>query len=83
MNKYWQIQPEDSKSHYFLAKSLDVENTYQAYVKWDGCVQLTRYFNGNQNDEDSIHICDLDDFISRLQEIRDLAVQKFGNNWLI
>lgn len=78
MNKYWKIRP-DSKKFSFKAESFDVENTYETYVKWDGCIELIKYFNGEKEDCDQIHICDLDDFILRLQELRDLGAKYFNN----
>ncbi len=47
----------------------------EAYVKWDGCVELS--FT-DRNNADKIHICDLDDFIVRLQKLRKLAEKHFA-----
>lgn len=74
MSQYWKIGPDNFK-HSFQAESLDCEG-YEAKVCWDGCVDFTRSFNG---DDDSLHICDLDDFIRRLQELRGLGAEYFGN----
>jgi hypothetical protein len=75
MNKHWKIIPDNFK-HSFQAESLDYEGAYEAKVCWDGCVDLTRIFDG---EDDSIHICDLDDFISRLQELKTLGANYFNN----
>jgi hypothetical protein len=79
--KYWQIPPEDSYQYRFSARSLDIENAYEAEVRFDGCIDIVKLYRNN--DDDTIHICDLDDFIARLEEIRELAKQKFGNSWPI
>lgn len=57
----------------------DPEGWYSARCKWDGCVDFSRYFNlpmhepsRNEDDEDSLHICELDDFITELTALRDL-----------
>jgi hypothetical protein len=77
MNKFWK-PPINHFKHSFRTESLDVENTYEAFVKWDGCIELTRLFNGS-DDDDTIHICDLDDFIARLQELKSLGAKYFNN----
>jgi len=79
--KYWQIPPENPYQYRFSAKSLDIENAYKAEVKLNGCIDIVKLYG--DNDDDTIHICDLDDFIARLEEIRELAKQKFGNDWPI
>lgn len=52
---------------------------YSARIKFDGCVDLFRHFNGDQNwfglkegDYDNMHICGLKSFIEMLEEIKDL-----------
>lgn len=62
----------------------DGEGWWSAFVKWDGCLEVTRYFNvpygeGNEDNESTIHICDLDEFIARLEALRALARQHFGD----
>jgi hypothetical protein len=63
---------------------VDEEGWYAAYMKWDGCMGYTRYFNeplSNKADDcDSIHICDLDDEIERLIQLRDMAKAHFKNH---
>ena len=61
---------------------------YAATVKPDGCVDLRRYYNlplhepgRDADDEDYLHICDIDDLISRLQALRDAAKAKYGADW--
>ena len=40
--------------------------TMVAYVKYDGCVSLCKFYNGNEledhDDADSMHICDSQEF---------------------
>lgn len=65
------------------------ENTwFEAYVRKNGCVELHRYFNEpkehnsqDDNDVDFLHICDIDDMISKLQEIKRRSIERFGDNW--
>lgn len=63
----------------------DPDGWWDARVKRDGCIDLNKYFNAPKGDKegeaDSIHICDLDDFILRLQALRDKAIQHFGPEW--
>jgi len=49
---------------------------YQAYVKADGCVDLIRSYNAPFSESEtrdwaSIHICDLKDFLQRLEQLAD------------
>lgn len=63
-------------------------NEYRASVKWDGCIHLTCYYNGvdpdeadadpNREDSDYIHICDIDDHIAMLQELKAEAIKLFA-----
>jgi hypothetical protein len=57
-------------------------------VKFDGCIHMSTYCNGDRYDDnpspentDYLHICDLDDMISLLQEVRAKAKAHFGKDW--
>jgi len=77
--------------HFELA---DGNGWWGAHVREDGCVDLTRYYNfpfGIRSDDmprpgfdpenaDSIHICDVDDMIKRLLEIKALAQIVWGDD---
>ena len=61
---------------------------YTARLKWDGCVEVARYFNypapeieDDRQDIDSIHICSIDDFIKRLEGLKVVGREKFGEDW--
>lgn len=61
------------------------EKDFHVYAKWDGCCDITRYYNGNtyetgdsEGDNDYIHICDLREFIRFLTDIADEAEQIKG-----
>ena len=78
--KLWKLkedEPHDEYSATFVEPFLDLE----AWVKKDGCMELKRFFNGNKEDFDQIHICDLDTFIARLQYLRFMLVDYFGGEW--
>ena len=69
--------------------SADMPNVwYSAFVKWDGCIELIRYFNVPRDlapergdDYDQIHICDIDETIERLQALKTAAIEHFGADW--
>ena len=79
-------RPGDSPS---TVEFRDPEGWWRATVKWDGCIDLWRYFNvpmdvqnRREDDEPSyLHICDLDDTIRRLLALRRLARRAFGKDW--
>ena len=57
---------------------------YKAAVKWDGCIHFNRAynepFNNNPRDsdnEDYIHICDIDEYIEILQKLKVKAIEYF------
>lgn len=39
-------------------------------IKYSGCVDIHRHFIGESDDWDYLHICDLDEFIELLQELK-------------
>lgn len=87
----WKEVDRHEDGDIYTATFEDPDGWYEAFVKWDGCIDLTRYFNTplsvergkdrNSDDECYIHICDLDDFIARLQKLRDAAQAAFGEPW--
>lgn len=50
-------------------------------VKWDGCVDINRFYSGDKADADYLHICDLNEFIGVLTAMRDQARDRFGKDW--
>lgn len=78
------IDPKTIKSCLFLHDSGN-EIWWRCSVKWDGCVNLTVYFcepEGHEDtQEDSMHVCDLSEFIARLQAIEKKAKEHYGDNW--
>src|SRR6266702_4209015 len=92
MSQFWKVIPE--KSSEFTVEIEDPEGWRSATVKWDGCVNYSRYFNtpkgmdvGNDEDCDSIHICSIDEEIARLQALKRVAYNYFetsgraDHNW--
>ncbi len=67
-----------------------------ASVKWDGCIHLSTAgnvpfckeygdANGKRDEaacDDYIHICNIDDYIKKLLQLKDAAVKHFGDKWL-
>lgn len=86
LNSLWKIDAAKTQDHWL--EVVDPEGWWKASVKWDGCIHFTRYFNipyedgqdrtkDEQATEDYIHICDLDDYIRRLQALRFMADKHF------
>ena len=87
--KYWKIKEvikSDDGNMVLSVKLRDVvNNSYSAFFKWDGCMEITKYDNGYTPDDpyseeveensDSIHICHIDEMIERLQEIKEIMLQ--------
>lgn len=78
----WKIVPEETHSH--VARFLNPATGSTAAVKWDGC---THYYRRDpamdEPDEEPCyhHICDLDEEIARLQELKRLALLYFGGEF--
>jgi hypothetical protein len=70
------VDPKYPESHLELRNP---ENTRSIDIKWDGCVNIRDYCNGDTCDTEAsenccyIHICDLKEFIAQLQEAYDRA----------
>jgi hypothetical protein len=90
----WRINEKKTQSHWLEAESSydwgheDPWLEYQVIVKWDGCTHF--YQNnlpegmdpGKYGTPEYLHICGLVRFIKDLEELRDLAVKHFGEEWL-
>lgn len=80
MNK-WKME---SQTEYTL-DLVDPEGWYRVSIKWDGCIDLTRLFNrplpitgDHPQLVETLHICDIEDFIERLEEIIHAAKIHFS-----
>ena len=49
---------------------------YKAYIKWDGCCEVTKTFNeGTEIEEDvRLHICDISQFVTILESLEDFRI---------
>ena len=74
MSEYWNIK-EITPGHIKLVSPPCYEGTWQASVRFDGCVHL-RNFTEDETDSDYIHICHLSQFIERLEELREIAKER-------
>ncbi len=85
MSDMWRVDEQKTKEHWL--ELVDPEGWYHAVVMWDGCIQFDRYFNvpiregRDDEDADSLHICDLDDMIARLQALKAEALKHFSEGW--
>lgn len=86
--------PNQSSNEYnlFLVSELSEDSSgeafwwYEIYAKSDGCIHLSKsnnhpFPNPDQEEVDYIHICNLDNYIKMLQELRKKCIQKFGQSW--
>ena len=71
--KPWKVVTKEMDGDQKISLILEGENDRSAKIEWDGCVELY--------DSVHLHICDLDNFISRLQSLRQEAVAYFGEDW--
>lgn len=81
----WRLVPEDTypAAVKFVLKSPDMD--MEATTKWDGCTDLLFTEKSANGDEEMCyhHICDLDLFIARLQEMRAKARAYFDGEFSV
>ena len=80
----WKVIDEETEDHFLVVE--DPNGWYEAYVKWDGCITYNKLHNVPlpQTGEhpqliESIHICDIDEEIERLQELKKVSIKHFGD----
>lgn len=63
----------------------DGQHWMQASVKFDGCIHLRKAYNTpfpkDDDDQDYIHICDIDEQIKLLTLLKEAAIKHFGEGW--
>lgn len=65
--KYWNVHAEENHGIDLLSP----DAKWSAVVKWDGCVHL------RTDSGDYVYICELDELIERLQELKAIAEHHF------
>jgi hypothetical protein len=85
----WEINKEKTEDHWLELN--DPDGWYKAVAKWDGCIHFNSYSNislhedperkSHQCCDNYIHICDVDVFIERLQQLKLQAKKHFGDDW--
>lgn len=74
----WKIIP----SEYTILVDVESEDgSRQATIKWDGCIHYNHINYYDKHDINYIHICDIDDEILYLQELKKKALEFFGEDW--
>ena len=66
--------------HSFTADA-DGSAALSVYAKWDGCIEISRQFNEDPEDVDTLHICDINHFIAFLEAVRDEGVRRYPDEW--
>lgn len=90
MTKHWDIDTEKTVDHWLevMGKEEYGDRWWGGRAKWDGCVQINRAFNvpfpithEHPQGVDGLHICDLDEFIEMLLELREMGRKHFNNEY--
>lgn len=67
----------------FVIEARSEYEDLQVHMKWDGCINLYKYSNGDtpeahtEDNTSYIHICEVKEFIKELQDIVDIAEKNF------
>ena len=79
----WKVNEKKTQPHWLVLDSIDDFDwpKYNVVAKWDGCVDFREFRGDMGGGEQYIHICELDDFIERLIQLRDEAKKHFGAKW--
>jgi hypothetical protein len=76
----WKALPAQAHPDIRL-EAADAAAGWAATIRADGCVDLRRWFNDDDDDTDELHLCDLAATIARLAALGDLAREHFGPDW--
>lgn len=68
----WKITVDAESSFIAIVETLG-GTKFSAQVRFDGCVNL------DLGNEESVHICDLDELIKLLTELKELGMGKFSD----
>lgn len=81
MYPIWDVGGEEEK----VITSVTVKSgrEWEIYFQKGGCFEVIRHSNLDtpSPDTDQIHICDMGEFIERLQEAHRIAKEQFGEGW--
>lgn len=82
----WEVVPDKTSPTWLEVK--DPDDWYYATVRDDGCLEFMRFFNlplsfedRDPDDVDQVHICEIDEWIRRLEALKAVAVKYFGDKW--
>lgn len=93
VSDFWKVEEEDDYSMNLvnvITQSDGRDDVWmEVWVKKDGCFELRRWFNMPRDEQkirqgdpaalaDSIHLCDVDETIAFLQELKAKCVEKWG-----
>jgi hypothetical protein len=76
----WEASAEQTNPTIRLAVE-DSAAGWSARIRADGCVDLVRWYNGDREDVEELHLCDLAATIVALERLDDLAREHFGPDW--
>ena len=71
------IKISEQGPHHLLIENREELFFYD--VRADGCVHIERFHNGSidESNRDYLHICELDDFIKELEEVKKKAIEYY------
>lgn len=76
---------EDGKP--FVIRTVNDYNDLSIRMKWDGCIDIRKYENGDSPDNYNsqnvsyMHICEVKEFIKELQDVVRIAEENFGEDF--
>ena len=63
----------------------DGSHWVHAAVKFDGCIHYRKSYNNplpnDEEEQDYLHICDIDEMIKLLTSLKAAAIKHFGVDW--
>jgi hypothetical protein len=87
-HELWEV--DQANTNEYVLELHDPDDWYKADVRRDGCVHLYQSSNRRLSEQEVnlsnpdvsyIHICYIDGFIKRLQNIKQKAMEHFGPHW--
>ena len=84
----WKIDPAGTINEAWIDLIYQYYSSGQHWVKasvrFDGCIHFRKAYNTpfpDDEDQDYIHICDIDEMIKQLTLLKEKGIEHFGQGW--
>ena len=79
LNTKWTVTEADDYNLVITTPAPCNIGLYRAHIQRNGCIHFEEWSSGEQ--QSYLHICDIDEHIAMLQELKLNALEHFGSDW--